>query len=560
MTVNTSYDPIESVGSGILAPIPITWTFGQASDLGVFEVDIATEAETPKTLGVHYTVTQSTNGGVVTPLSAIASGKKWRIERSTPLTQPDTLRTAGVFLEGSVEGMFDRAIRILQEQDARLASGDMLLRPALKNATTGLGLGLSGTAAGGAINQTATGQHFGQNGARIHRVTDRLFIGDAGANDGLFPNVAKDWFSTFQGTLGISTGSLVSSVAAALSGVDPNSAIPILGAGQTKYFTAAGTTALGVMGVAVNNNTTYATQAWGGYFEAHHVLAASGQTIGLEVNTRAAVSQQAANPFQQGSTHTVQLANGCGVGGGSITASISGTTMTVTAVTLLSGYTLQVGTRIYGAGVTAGTTITALGTGTGGTGTYTVSNSQTVTSRTLVATNQYQASAAIYIANNPAPYQGGIVFGATALDGCDGVNGVAEAMSFAKGHYLRWYAGASTPTSLLFSTATTLAGSVQVEMSEGQLSINNGSTGGRMLEVMNASTYVNFLRVQPAATGTAVSLEARGTDTNIDLALTPKGTGLVRFGTFTSNADAPVTGYVTIKDSGGTTRKLATIA
>ncbi len=64
------------------------------------------------------------------------------------------------------------------------------------------------------------------------------------------------------------------------------------------------------------------------------------------------------------------------------TASISGTTMTVSAVT--SG-TIYVGCLITGSGVLANTTITALGTGTGGTGTYTVSQSQTVSSTTITA-------------------------------------------------------------------------------------------------------------------------------------------------------------------------------
>jgi hypothetical protein len=64
------------------------------------------------------------------------------------------------------------------------------------------------------------------------------------------------------------------------------------------------------------------------------------------------------------------------------TASISGTTMTVTAVD--SG-TLAVGQTINGAGVTVNTTITALGTGSGGIGTYTVNNSQAVSSSTLTA-------------------------------------------------------------------------------------------------------------------------------------------------------------------------------
>lgn len=48
--------------------------------------------------------------------------------------------------------------------------------------------------------------------------------------------------------------------------------------------------------------------------------------------------------------------------------------------------------------------------------------------------------------------------------------------------------------------------------------------------------------------------------TNTDLRLAGAGTGVLSFGTWTSNGDAAVNGYVTIKDSGGTTRKLATIA
>ena len=67
----------------------------------------------------------------------------------------------------------------------------------------------------------------------------------------------------------------------------------------------------------------------------------------------------------------------------SFTGSISGTTLTVTAV---SSGGLGVGQLINGTGVTSGTVITALGTGTGGTGTYTVNNSQTVSSGSITAT------------------------------------------------------------------------------------------------------------------------------------------------------------------------------
>lgn len=77
--------------------------------------------------------------------------------------------------------------------------------------------------------------------------------------------------------------------------------------------------------------------------------------------------------FQNGITLTNNAAS-------VFTASISGTTMTVSAVT--SG-TVLVGAVISGTGVTAGTRITGYGTGTGGTGTYTVDTSQTVGSTTI---------------------------------------------------------------------------------------------------------------------------------------------------------------------------------
>lgn len=63
------------------------------------------------------------------------------------------------------------------------------------------------------------------------------------------------------------------------------------------------------------------------------------------------------------------------------TGSITTTTLTVTAATL---GTLSVGMTLNGGTISAGTTITALGTGTGGVGTYTVNNSQSVTSTTFL--------------------------------------------------------------------------------------------------------------------------------------------------------------------------------
>ena len=104
------------------------------------------------------------------------------------------------------------------------------------------------------------------------------------------------------------------------------------------------------------------------------------------------------------------------------TGSISGTTLTVTAVT--SG-TIAVGMYVGSSAgtVTSGTYITANGTGTGGVGTYTVSTSQTVSSTAMntQVTHGVYADAALAIVTqdlNPSVslgYKIGIQFGEVGL-------------------------------------------------------------------------------------------------------------------------------------------------
>jgi len=54
-------------------------------------------------------------------------------------------------------------------------------------------------------------------------------------------------------------------------------------------------------------------------------------------------------------------------------------------------------------------------------------------------------------------------------------------------------------------------------------------------------------------------LSAKGSATDVDLRLVPKGAGLVRFGNRVASADVAVTGYIEIKDAGGTVRRLAVV-
>jgi hypothetical protein len=84
--------------------------------------------------------------------------------------------------------------------------------------------------------------------------------------------------------------------------------------------------------------------------------------------------------------------------------------------------------------------------------------------------------------------------------------------------------------------------------------------GTRAIRASNPSgTVVNWIDVGGSVASSPPGFTAAGSDTDIDLALVPKGTGNVRFGTRTASADAPVTGYLEIKDAGGTIRRLAII-
>ena len=73
-----------------------------------------------------------------------------------------------------------------------------------------------------------------------------------------------------------------------------------------------------------------------------------------------------------------------------------------------------------------------------------------------------------------------------------------------------------------------------------------------------AGTIVNYATATGAIAGAGAIFGVAGTDADIDLNLTPKGAGAVRFGTYTATVTA-VAGYILIKDAGGTTRKLAVL-
>jgi hypothetical protein len=73
--------------------------------------------------------------------------------------------------------------------------------------------------------------------------------------------------------------------------------------------------------------------------------------------------------------------------------------------------------------------------------------------------------------------------------------------------------------------------------------------------ISRTGSAVNYLQVTGAASGSSPTISSQGSGTDLDINLTPKGTGVLSFGTYTASV-LSVTGYISIKDSGGTTRRL----
>lgn len=108
-------------------------------------------------------------------------------------------------------------------------------------------------------------------------------------------------------------------------------------------------------------------------------------------------------------------------------------------------------------------------------------------------------------------------------------------------------------------------GSNIIELEPGSNSIEhrNGANAQTYNQYFSYTDASNYTRMAfKTATGIhTIETESAGTgEANIDLALTPKGTGRVRFGTHSAIAAETVTGYITIKDAAGNSRKIAVVS
>ena len=134
------------------------------------------------------------------------------------------------------------------------------------------------------------------------------------------------------------------------------------------------------------------------------------------------------------------------------------------------------------------------------------------------------ATAAISVLNNGARFQAGRVIGQTALTR-SGVFSYGDL--FPLGTMTQWYdATGANPTVSLTSTVAAAANAMSQQFQDGGLLWLNAA-GHPLASIQNINNAVNSLTLVPSVAGSPVSLTAAGSDANIELNLTPKGTGAV---------------------------------
>ena len=227
----------------------------------------------------------------------------------------------------------------------------------------------------------------------------------------------------------------------------------------------------------------------------------------------------------------------------SVTASITGTTMDVTAVAT-SG--IAVGDLVFGANIQAYTRVTALGTGTGGIGTYTVSVSQTAASGSVTGGATY-GNTLIRItdtdtAQNIGQPTGGLQF--FTSDGSSPTAGV--------GAYVAALAESVTPdTALVFGTRDNGGGGIDAN-ERMRIDSSGNVVIGYTATIAGSSSYIPPLQVSTGNTNNSgVGLNAFSAGSGISfLHFNRSKSNTIGTNTLVSNSD--ILGTVRFSGADGT--------
>jgi hypothetical protein len=170
------------------------------------------------------------------------------------------------------------------------------------------------------------------------------------------------------------------------------------------------------------------------------------------------------------------------------------------------------------------------------------------------ATNPSTA-AVVILKNDDQTWNSGIVFQRDAL-----TSGEAIAFSSAGvggSHRQSWYNESGNIVFTLTSDATDAVGWLLSRRNNG---LNVIVAGKQLFQFSAPENSVNGIAFSSSVASSSPSISAAGEDENLDIRLSPKGTGNVRYGTHAAVTTETLSGFITIKDSAGNTRKLAVVS
>lgn len=146
------------------------------------------------------------------------------------------------------------------------------------------------------------------------------------------------------------------------------------------------------------------------------------------------------------------------------------------------------------------------------------------------------ASAAIGIiandktAGKTARFLKGIVFGSNSLKGTDGEStGQGVAIAFGNRHSMTWYNNSNQKTSEILSVLEDATRSTRMLFSDNGVVFTRLSSGLPIFSIESGPTVpANYLAMRSQTASNAPAVGVAGSDTDIDLRLSPKGDGVVR--------------------------------
>jgi len=347
-----------------------------------------------------------------------------------------------------------------------------------------------------AIASLSSGQHFAGSGAKIERLQDRAFIGEAAAkfsaNASGLPDAGTSWLSSDSNGpafLGVHAHLLATTYENTTSG----SRYAIVGAAKTSALTNNG--GIGVAGAVVNQKA--GSPGWAFYGD---------------------VQAEVGDNF----TYGIELACKNASGVNSVSNPYDFTQAGVLGIWLAAG----------------------------GDNTYGPASTNPSNTAIVIGSNSSTWNAGISF----------LATGLTGTDGTAGSSTYATAIQLGRNHEISWIEPTNkTYGGKIRSRVTAQANRVMLDMLDNQI-VFRGANENAMASITYTASSVNYLSLASSATTSAPILQAAGTDTDIDVRILPKGAGVLRVGTHSAIAAETVTGYITIKDSAGNLRKIAVVS